>query len=80
MITLDGAEQGLFAVDELGQRPADLLAQGLGLDGRQRVEVDLVEQLAMKRELQLLVVTRQGPLTQGERVGVGRARAFEVDD
>ena len=56
LLLLERAEQRRLVVDQRDHRLADFRADALIVDRRQRFEVDLVEQLAVKRELQLLVL------------------------
>ena len=55
LLLFERAEQRRLVVDQRDDRLAHFGAHALVVDGRQRFEVDLVQQLAVKRELQLLV-------------------------
>ena len=54
LLLLDGAQQRRLALHERDQRLAHFAANPLVVDGGQRLQVDLVEQLAVQREFQLL--------------------------
>ena len=56
LISFDRAEQGLLGVDQLRQRRPHLVAQLLSFNRSQGVEVDLIQQLAVERELEILML------------------------
>src|SRR5215207_3672396 len=55
LLFLNGAKQCRLSVDERNERLPDFSANSLVVDGRQRFEVDLVQQLPVKRELKFLI-------------------------
>ena len=52
------AERRLFFVDQLGDRRTDLLPHAVARHGVNGFEIDAVEQLAVNRKLQLLILQR----------------------
>ena len=55
-VLLQQAEGGLLLFDELGDRGSDFGAHALAGHGGERLQIDPVEELAMEREFQLLVL------------------------
>ena len=55
LLLFERTEQGRLGIDKLNHRLAHFGANTLVVDGRQGFQVDLVHQLAMQRELELLI-------------------------
>ena len=62
LLLFERAEQRRLGVDQLNHRLAHFGAHALVVDGRQRLQVDLVQQLAVERELQFLIFRLQAGL------------------
>ncbi len=56
LLFLERAEQRRLGIDERDERLADFAAHALVVDGGERLQVDLVHQLAVQGELQLLIL------------------------
>src|SRR5579885_490767 len=54
------AQQSWLRIDQGDQRLTNLAPDPLVIDGRERLEVDLVDQFAVQREFQLLVLRLEG--------------------
>jgi hypothetical protein len=55
LLLLKRAQQRGLGIDQRDQRLPDFAAHALVVDGRQRLQIDLVDQLAVQGELQFLV-------------------------
>jgi hypothetical protein len=62
LLAFERAKQRLFAVDEGDDGLPHLATNPLVVNGGERLEIDLLQQLAVQRELQLLVLGAQGVL------------------
>jgi hypothetical protein len=60
LLFFERAEQRRLGVDQLDHRLAHFAAHALVVDGGQRLQVDLVHQLAVQRELEFLILGLEG--------------------